>query len=71
MLLGNKHIVSIYYFISLTSRVHIPQISYHLCLKEKKMSIRKVVSVTYIIDPMVIDRHIVIREYLFFRGNYR
>lgn len=35
------------------------------------MSIRKVVSVMYIIDPMVIDRHIVIREYLFFRGNYR
>lgn len=62
MLLGNKPIVSIYYFVSLTSRVHIPQISYLLCLKEKKCQSEKLY-LSHIIHPMVIDRHIVIREY--------
>lgn len=35
MLLDSKPTSSIYYFISWTSSVHIPQITYLLCLKEK------------------------------------
>jgi len=53
MLLDNKPVGSIYYFVSWTSDFHMPKINDLLCLKEINYQ-RKVVSVTYIIHPMVI-----------------
>lgn len=53
MLLDDKPIGSIYCFVNWTSDFHVPQINDLLCLKEKNYQ-RKIVSVTYIIYPLVI-----------------
>lgn len=67
MLLDSKPTNSIYYFVSWTSSVHIPQITYLLCLKEKKIPEKLYLS--YIYNTSYGHRHIVSREFLLCRGN--